>query len=732
MIKIIFTIFLGFGVIGQTFSQDYNWDELYTNRALRMKFNKNYKYSTDGKNLIRKHATKTRWWINSCDPTKTTSIGGHEDSVAVLFDSKWFGDSMDDGFNYSFSKDGNYLLLLKNPEFIYRHSYSSEIEVYNLRSKTYQSIPGRVLYPELSPNNEWLAYVRDNNLFIYHLATNKETAITNNGEKNKIINGAVDWVYEEEFSMSKGYEWSAEGNFIAFYIFDESKVKQFSMDVFKGLYPQQEVWKYPKAGEDNSKVSVGIYSVKEQSTSIPNFGQDNDQYLPRIQWLQEDNQLCVQRLNRHQNHWEVILWDWETQKPEVIIEETDNAYVEVNDEFTLIPNCNEFLFTSERSGYNHIYSFDYNKKKLKQITTGDWQVNNLLGYNESTEKIYYTSTEKSTVADAVYEISLKGKNKKLVIEKAGDGNQSVSASANAVWMQVTVSNFSHNPTAEKYIIKNGAVIDKEVDQNYIDTLKGKNPGKVEFSELYFADDDKEPYSLNCWMMYPNNFDSTKKYPLLMYVYGGPGNSVCRNSASGYFHWYQHLASQGYIIACVDNRGTGNKGANFKKSTYLNLGKLEHQDQTKAAQFFGNMSYIDSDRIGIWGWSFGGYMSSLCISKSPNTFKTAIAVAPVTHWKFYDNIYTERYLRTPQENPRGYEDNSPLNFVESIKGNYLIVHGTADDNVHFQNGVEMINSMISKRVRFDSEIYPNRAHGISDLNARLHLFDRLTRYIKSNL
>ncbi len=732
MNKIIAFLIIGIGIIGNTLSQDFNWDEMYTNRDLRMKFSKGYKYSPDGKNLISKYTEKNHWWINSINPTATTSEGGHEDSISVLFDSKWFGDSMDAGFSYSFSKDGNYLLLMKNPEFIYRHSYSSEIEVYNLKNKTYQSIPGRVMYPELSPNNDWLSYVRDNNLFIYNLASNKESAITNTGEKNKIINGAVDWVYEEEFSMSKGYEWSAEGNYIAFYIFDESKVRQFSMDLFKGLYPKQEVWKYPKAGEDNSTVSVGVYSIKEQSTRIPNLGQQNDQYLPRIQWLQTDNLLSIQRLNRHQNHWEVLLWNWENQNPQVIIEEKDDAYVEVNNEFTLIPDCNEFLFTSERSGFNHIYSFDYKKKKLKQITEGDWQVNSVLGYNLKTEKIYYTSTEKSTVADALYEISLKGKNKKMVIENAGDGNQNVTISSNAEWMQVTINNFSHSPTAEKYIIHNGSVVSKEIDQNYIDNITAKRPGKVEFSELKFVDDNNEEYTLNCWMMYPKDFNPDEKYPLLMYVYGGPGNSVCRNSASSYFSWYQHLASQGYIIACVDNRGTGNKGAKFKKSTYLNLGKLEHQDQTKAAQYFGNLKNIDESRIGIWGWSFGGYMSSLCISKSPEIFKTAIAVAPVTHWKFYDNIYTERYLRTPKENPRGYEDNSPLNFVEGIQGNYLIVHGTADDNVHFQNGVEMINSMISKRIRFDSEIYPNRAHGISDLNARLHLFDRLTRYIKSNL
>jgi dipeptidyl-peptidase-4 len=432
------------------------------------------------------------------------------------------------------------------------------------------------------------------------------------------------------------------------------------------------------------------------------------------------------------------------------LEEKDAAYVEITDDLMFIPNSTQFLYTSEKSGFNHLYIHDYTNNKSTEITEGNWQVNKICGYNGVTKTVYYTSTEYSTIQDNLWKVSLD-KKKRAMFKTNDEGNCSVIMSEDANWYYIIQNSFSEKPVY-KTILVNGNLENKqnslisrlnskielysssqittiEENQKWTENMGKMNLGNCSFGQIK----NSEGVALNYWMIKPYNFDSTKKYPVLMYMYGGPGHSTVRNAYAGRnFLWFQHLASLGYVIFSVDNRGTGNMGAAFKKSTYLNLGKLEQEDQAAGAQWLKSQKFIDGSRIGLWGWSFGGYLTSLCLVKSPDLFKMGMAVAPVTHWKFYDNIYTERYLRTPELNKMGYEDNSPLNFTSSLKAKYLIVHGTADDNVHFQNATEMIKAMIKSGTNFDSEVYPNRNHGIGDTDAQKHLFRKLTTFVKENL
>ena len=740
--KSLFLSLLFWGTCAVSNAQNIAFDDIFNNKSLRPKPANIGQFSNDGKFLIStktvKAGDKTTWWVILQNPANPS------DSIKTLFHSNWFEKTLPEG-STTFSSDEKFMLVETNPQKIYRHSSSVNAYVVDIQNKKIIDIPGRFRYPTLSPNNKNVAYVKDNNMFVFDLATGKENQITTDGKNNEIINGAVDWVYEEEFSMSVGFQWSPSGNYLAYYRFDESKVKEFSMDIFQGLYPSQEKWKYPKAGEANSQVDVYIYDLAKNKKVAANVESQRDQYIPRIQWTQTDNQLSIQRLNRLQNRWELLFCNPSNGNCKLILEETDAAYVDITDNLMYLPNSTQFLYTSEKSGFNHLYVFDYTTNKNTQVTNGNWQINKICGYNPLTNTVYYTSTEFSTIQDNLWKVSIASKKRSMFA--SGLGNTSVIMSNNASWYYVIQSNFSENPMSKTSLVDGSKELSiksptKVVDlygSNQVITIEDNaqwsaNMSKVNLGNCSFGQlKNTDGVALNYWMIKPNNFDSTKKYPVLMYMYGGPGNSTVRNTYAGRnFLWFQHLASLGYIVFSVDNRGTGNMGAAFKKSTYLNLGKLEQEDQAAGAQWLGALKYVDASRIGLWGWSFGGYLTSLCLVKSPDLFKMGMAVAPVTHWKFYDNIYTERYLRTPELNKAGYEDNSPINFTKNLKSKYLIVHGTADDNVHFQNATEMIKSMIQSGVNFDSEIYPNRNHGIGDLAAQKHLFKKLTTFVKENL
>ncbi|MEY4543666.1 MAG: hypothetical protein RL411_1743 [Bacteroidota bacterium] len=706
-------------------------------------------------------------------------IEGKSNTPIILFDARWFEQVPPQG-SYEISSDEKFMVVQYEMQQVYRHSFTAKCYVVDLQNHKITYIPERMRYPTLSPDNKRIAYVKNNNVFIYDLLAAKETQITTDGEENKIINGAVDWVYEEEFTMDNGMRWSPSGGFLAFYHFDESKVKEFSMDMFnsKSLYPSQTQWKYPKAGEDNAKVDVHIYSLNDQQTRIAKTNSQKDQYLPRIQWTQTDAFLSIQRLNRWQNHWELLFCDPMNGNCELILEEVDSAYVDITDNLTFIPKTSQFIYSSEKSGFNHLYLHDYSEciekgnvspncaatqRYSKAITTGNFDVIRFLGYVDANKCVIYSSSEQSMIEDHVYSVGLNGKGKKRLTEPGF--NYNVTLGPNAIYYTESRSNNSNLPIVEHRIKRMDGKWSKDVELNtaWSEKMKSMNLGQVKFDD-YATDTSVSGYwktefwhlaAQNGWdaktaiaqytihqqllnkqityTIYPPKFDATKKYPVLMFVYGGPGSNQVRNQfGSRNFFYHQYLASQGYLISVVDNRGTGRKGAIFKKSTYLELGLLESTDHAYAAKQMSTLPYVDASRIGIWGWSFGGYMSSSAITKHSDVFKAAVAVAPVTHWKFYDNIYTERYLRRPIDNPLGYENNSPLNFTDGIKGNYLLVHGTGDDNVHWQNSAEMINAMIKSGAKYDSEVYPNRNHGIGDRAASFHLYRRMTNFILEKL
>lgn len=687
-----------------------------------------YQFTPDGNDLLKMGVTNSEtktlknWFLTTVNPKKDFQTGD------TLFNSDWFKDSVPLG-NYTLSNNRKFVLIQTNQKAIYRHSFTVNAYVADIEKRVLHVIPGTLRYPTLSPDNTKVAYVRDNNLYYFDLNLKRESQITTDGKQNEIINGAVDWVYEEEFSMSQGFEWSPSGRYISFFKFDEREVPEFSMDEFHDLYPNQTRWKYPKAGENNSKVDVLVYDLKSRSSVTLPLLSFQDQYIPRIQWLHDDTYLSVQRLNRWQNHWELLLWNTRESNLEELIQEGAEQYIDINDALYLVPNSKTFLYLSDITGYRHIYACDYSKKSITQITEGPWQVNNIHAVSDKNGMAYFSSTMASTVEDHVYQVNLKSKKVNSILEyKPLSGNQYPIVSKYGQWMYIINSCMTETPHYQTILIGD------KFKHVHDDTSFRRKVTEAEISETQFNEIPVPgtEFTLNYYMIKPKNFDPSKKYPLLMHCYGGPGNSIARNQVGGYWAWFQYLASQGYIIVCVDNRGTGNKGESFQKSTYLKLGELEQEDQRMAALYFGNLPYIDKNRIGIWGWSFGGYLTSLCMVKSADVFKTGIAVAPVTHWKYYDNIYTERYLRRPIDNPEGYENNSPLNFTDDLKGNYLIIHGTGDDNVHYQNSIEMINALIKSGKSFDSEIYPNRAHGISDKAARVHLFNKMTRFILENL
>lgn len=630
-------------------------------------------------------------------------------------------------FSYAFSSNEQKLLLQNNFKQLYRHSFAASIYVYDLKSKTMvQPTTDQVMLAEFSPDGTHLAYVKSNNLYVYDLKNKAEKQITTDGKTNAVVNGATDWVYEEEFALSKGFYWNKTGTQLAYYRFDESGVKEFNMAMYGKLYPEDYTFKYPKAGEANSIIQLFNYQLNTGTITKLDIGTEVDIYIPRIHWTQDENTLCIQRMNRLQNKLELLLTNTMTGKYTVLYTEENKAYIDVP-EVTFLKDRKSFIINSEKSGWNHLYHYDLNGNLIKQITNGNWDIDQFYGVNEKSKTLYASTSEINSAERYVYAISLDGKKKQQLTLKQGWNN----ATFNADFSYFLLSQSSIN-TPPYFALCNAAGKEiRTLENNYAlqSKLTSYQISKAEMSSFTNAFGE----NLNAFIIKPNNFSETKKYPVLMYVYGGSGHQLAVNRwmGSNYF-WYQLLADKGYLIVCVDGRGTGFKGEAFKKSTYLQLGKYEIEDQIDVAKQLQKLKYVDPNRIGIWGWSFGGYMASLGISKGADVFKAAIAVAPVTNWRYYDNIYTERFMRTPQENGKGYDDNSPINHVEKIKGNYLIIHGTADDNVHFQNAVEMVNAMINKGVKFDSEFYPNKNHGIGGGKIRLHLYERMTRFILEKL
>ena len=627
--------------------------------------------------------------------------------------------------SYSLSDDDRLMLLATETESIYRYSRKAIYYVFNIQNNKLKKLSeNKIKYPTFSPDGSKVAYVYENNLYIKDITNGKETQITNDGEKNHIINGASDWVYEEEFKLVRGFEWSSDSRTIAYYKFDESHVKEFSMDKFNGnLYPSQVVFKYPKAGEDNSTVNIFLYNL-DKKEKILIYTEEDYEYFPRIKWSKDPHVLTMIGLNRHQNKLDFIVVNSKDGSNNILFSEEDRYYIDIHDNLTFLPN-NFFIWTSEKKGYNHIFLKGLDGSE-EQITSGSWEVTSFKGLDSDKMQIFFTSTEDGSINRSLYVLDLEsGKRTKLSTQK---GTNSAKFSKG---LKYYINTFSDANTPPVFTLhKADGTLIKTIEDNleFKNKLEKYNLSKKEFLTIYTDNAD-----LNAWVIKPPDFDKSKKYPLFMFLYGGPGSQKVLNKYEGSnFYWYQMLAQKGYIVACVDNRGTGGKGSEFKKMTYKELGKYETIDQIDAAKYFSNLDYIDKDRIGIQGWSYGGYMSSLAITKGADVFKLAVAIAPVTNWRYYDNIYTERYMQTPQENPSGYDENSPINHVEKLKGKYLLIHGTADDNVHVQNTYEMTSALVRANKQFDLFVYPDKNHGIYGKNTRYHLYKKITNFIQENL
>ncbi len=659
--------------------------------------------------------------------------GEREGAVCSFFDPlRKSAKQMPPVESYEFSSDEQKILLSTGFEPIYRHSGVSDYYVYTVADGNMEKISqnGKQRLTTFSPDGRMVAFVRDNNLYVMNLTSMKETQVTADGKFNEVINGTTDWVYEEEFSITQGFYWSPDSRKIAFYRFDESKVKEYSMQMWGELYPENYTYKYPKAGEDNSVVDVLVYDLASQQTLKLNVGSQNDQYIPRIQWTQDANTLAVMRMNRLQNKMELLLVDAETGAMRPLYTEEDEAYVEVPDTWMFLKDGNHMLITSEKDGYNHIYLYDLNGVLVRQLTSGDFDVVAVKAVDEKNGVVYFTSHEDGAINKSLYMLSLKDKkSKRVCLNHTGLGTYDAVFSTGCKYYICTYSNANIPPVYTLHDAKGKMLKVLEDNSALQQKMKEYGAGNKQFGTLTTSVGTE----LNYYMILPPNFDSTRHYPLFFYVYGGPGNQQVTNSY-GYndYYWFHMLAQQGYVVACFDGRGTGGRGAKFKKMTYKNLGKYECEDAIEAARWFGKKQWIDEDRIGIFGWSFGGYLSTLSILKGHDVFKSAIAVAPVITWRYYDNIYTERFLQRPQDNPRGYDDNSPLNFANLLEGNYLLVHGTGDDNVHFQNAVDMVTALETAGKQFEFRIYPNKNHSIYGGNTRLNLYQLMTDFIHRNL
>ena len=629
---------------------------------------------------------------------------------------------------YTLSKDETKVLLATDLQQIYRRSTLGTYHVYDVNTKkTILVSEHKIQEPVLNPAGTKVAYGYNNNIFIKNLTTGRTTQVTQDGLKNSIINGITDWVYEEEFAFVRAFEWNKDGSKIGYIKFDEAKVPRFSMDVYgKGLYPKQQVFKYPKAGDSNALVSLHVYDLKTQKTSNVDLSKYNNYYIPRIKWTQQTNVLSVQTTNRKQNTIDLIFVDASKNQTSLVLQEKDDAYVDITDNVNFFKD-NSFIWTSERDGWNHIYHFNKNGTLKNQITKGPWEVTNYYGYNPKNNTIYYQSTENGSINRGVYSVNVKGKNKKELSVDTGTNRASFSKDysyyintfQSATTPSIFTLNDSNTGTVIKQIKDNAALATK---------VAGYKMSEKEFSTISINGND-----LNMYTIKPLDFDPSKKYPLFMYQYSGPGSQNVANKWNGSNdYWHQMLVQQGYIVVCIDGRGTGLKGRDFKKVTQLALGKYEVEDQITAAKKLGALPYIDANRIGIWGWSYGGFMSSNCLFQGSDTFSMAIAVAPVSSWRFYDTIYTERYMTTPQENASGYDTNSPMYHVDKLKGKFLLVHGSADDNVHVQNTTRLVAALVQANKQFDWAIYPDKNHGIYGGNTRLHLYTKMTNFIKNNL
>lgn len=638
--------------------------------------------------------------------------------------------------DYVLSNDKKRILVMTGKEAIYRRSSKSFVYLHDILSKKTRKLDSeKILHATFSPDGRRIAYVKNNNLYLFDIATGSSRAITTDGKWNHIINGNCDWVYEEEFEFTRAYEWSPAGNYIAYYRFDETNVKEYQFTQYDDTYNKQYTYKYPKAGEENSKVEIHIYDIANNKDAKAQYEQ-GDIYIPRIKWTKNDNQLVVYWMNRHQDDLKLLLTNAQTGTSSLLYNEKNKYFVEINDDWWWLKDGKHFLFTSEMNGYRHLYLYSLDGKSNIQLTRGNYEITEVNGVDEANKRIYFTMAYPRPMDRNLFVTDFTGK--KTFQLTRGEG-----------WHRVELNDqftqffdYRSDLNTPQEVTLNDIVVDKKknISTRLVKMVNDNAKLKARLEEYgigkaaFIRVPNSKGDTLNGWMLKPANFDPAKKYPVLFCNYGGPGSQQVSNRFGAVSMWHQLLAQKGFIVVSVDNTGTGYRGEEFKKKTYLQLGKFEIEDQIDAAKFIGAMPFVDKANIGHWGWSYGGFMSSLAITKGNDVFSAAVAVAPVTNWRYYDNIYTERYMRTPQENPKGYDDNSPINFTDRIKGKYLLVHGTGDDNVHFQNSTQMITALVKSNIDFESAYYPNKNHSISGSldNTTFHLWSKMTKWIQENM
>lgn len=630
----------------------------------------------------------------------------------------------------------SHVIAATKSESLYRRSRTAVHFVVAISSgKIFPFQGSKQMAVSFSPGGEKVSYVTNNNIVIQDVLSGSARTVTSDGEVGKIINGHADWVYEEEFSLTKAYEWSEDGNEIAFLRFDESKVPEYTLQYWDSLYPVNYTYKYPKSGKNNADVGVLIYNLKDQTTRIV-YGTSGEVgktwnsggYIPRIQWVPKKKLLSIQLLNRAQNNYTIIHAD-SIKNIHVVFQEASDTYLNLKRDLVYLQKKPGFIYLSDRSGSNHVYYRDYNRKRDTRLTRGSIEVKRLYGLNKRESLIYYKATNLDKPQDQIlYRMSSRGKNVRLI--GAGVGCEDLAFSPNKQFLLYSRSSI-YNPE-KTAILSADDLKERKVLVDNVELIKKLS--RLTLPKLTFEQiETTNGQSLCSYMIKPPDFDPSKKYPVLIYVYGGPGYQTVLNRWQGGTHlWHQWLATQGYIVVSVDPRGTGGRGSKFQKCTYKKLGTLESLDVLGAAKYYAGLPFVDKSRIGIWGWSFGGYLSSLSMFKGGSIFKMGIAVAPVSDWRFYDSIYTERFLSTPKNNPKGYVNTSVLNYADRLRGKYLLIHGTADDNVHIQNTYALQTALMKANKQFDLQVYTDKNHGIYGGNTRYHLFTLMSDYILKNL
>ena len=663
--------------------------------------------------------------------------------VSVLFDAATArGAQIGSVDNYIMSPDGKRMLIQTQTESIYRHSFTAVFYIYDIRNNKLVPLSdgGPQQTPVFSPDGNQIAFVRQNNIYLVKLLyDNAESQVTKDGKWNEVINGIPDWVYEEEFSTNSSMVFSADSKQIVWIRYDESAVKQYSMQLFKGLaperkefaeYPGDYTYKYPVPGQVNSKVSVLSYDIQSHQTRKIDLPLDADGYIPRIKATSDPTKIAIFTMNRHQDVLRIYMANPLSTVCQLAIEDKVDKYIKEDVLADVKITDKHILLPSERDGYNHLYLYNLNGQLQRQIVKENYVVTSVYGYDEQTGDTYFAANPNGPTDQQVMVAHANGKTE-LLSAKAGV-NRAV-FSQNFKYFINIWSDVDH-PTQYTLCQNNGKTLLTMIDnQQLVQKLAGYDLGKKEF----FTFKTSEGVELNGWMVKPKDFNPSKKYPVIMYQYGGPGNQQVLNqwgigmSGNGAI-LEQYLAQQGYVCVCVDNRGTGGRGAAFEKCTYLRLGELEARDQVETAIWLGQQSYVDKERIGIWGWSYGGWNTLMSMSEGRPVFKAGVAIAPPTCWRYYDSIYTERYMRTPKENQKGYDEVNPIHRASQLHGELLICHGLADDNVHYQNTAEYVEALVQADKDFRQLVYTNRNHGISGGNSRNHLFRQAINHFNNNL